>query len=268
MKARCLLVVPVVLMSIGAVDQPIRQPTERWVVNFDDAQCLAQRNYGTAESPLLLIVKQPPLGDVIQLAVIQKRNAGTPVQYEGSLTFDGGKPLKMSVLQFEPKSADVRTYLFNLSVQDFMPATTAKTLAVRAPGLKERFGLSGVGALMKVMDDCVTDLRKVWNIAPKGTEISDSSKTPVGDLRGLFSYMDYPADAVSRSQSGTVSVILLVNEQGRVADCTIIGSSAAAALDGQSCAILRDRAKFKPATDVNGKPAKGAFQQRITWRMQ
>ena len=47
------------------------QPTAKWVVNFDAAQCVASRNYGTADKPLFLVLKAPPIGDVLQIGIIR-----------------------------------------------------------------------------------------------------------------------------------------------------------------------------------------------------
>ena len=67
--------------------------------------------------------------------------------------------------------------------------------------------------------------------------------------------------------AGVVAFALLVNEQGRVADCTVIKTSGAAALDAQSCIVLRQRATFHPALDPAGKPAKDALVGRIRWKL-
>jgi hypothetical protein len=64
-----------------------------------------------------------------------------------------------------------------------------------------------------------------------------------------------------------VTLALLIDETGKIADCTVIGTSGAASLDTQSCGMLKDRARFKPAIGLDGKPAKGSFIQRITWRV-
>ena len=73
--------------------------------------------------------------------------------------------------------------------------------------------------------------------------------------------------AVDRAQGGIVEFALLVNEAGRIADCTVIASSNAPSLDAQSCAILVERARFQPAVGVDGKPVKDAVTSRITWKI-
>ena len=261
-----LLAALLALNSFPAIPAP-RSPTEQWIVSFDAAQCLAQRNYGTKEKPINLVVKQPPIGDVVQLAVSRDRSAGEPVQYEGSIRFDNGQPIKLNVLEFRPRKGNAEIYLFNVPTKDFLAVRRAKSLKLSSSGFSEEFALSSIGPLMKVMDECVADLRRVWNINEKGSGPSTAINYPERDLRGLFRPDDYPTAALNSVQGGTVAMVVLIDEKGRVQDCSIVETSSSASLDGQSCAIIRERARFKPSTDSLGKPVKSAFHQRVTWRI-
>jgi hypothetical protein len=59
---------------------PLLEPAGRWVVNFADAQCIANRSYGSGDKAWSLVLKQPPLGDVMQLMVMQAGAAKQPEQ--------------------------------------------------------------------------------------------------------------------------------------------------------------------------------------------
>ncbi len=61
--------------------------------------------------------------------------------------------------------------------------------------------------------------------------------------------------------------MILVDEQGKVADCTVIQTSGVAALDAQSCSVIKLGAKYKPAIGLDGKPAKSAAFQTISWKI-
>lgn len=242
-----------------------RLPTGKWVVKFADAQCVAQRNYGTDDRPLYLVLKQPPLGNVMQVAVVQKRSAGAPVQFDGSLAFDGAQPSTVSVLEYQPQGTKMRTYLVNLPLESFAPATRARSVRIKTEGLDANLALSGVQPLLKVMDECVADLRKVWNISDPQTERSAVQQGARGNLQTLFSPADYPREALGSGKGGTVRVALLVNENGKVADCSIIQTSGIAVLDAQTCAVLKDRARFTPRIGRDGNPAKEGYIQAIAW---
>jgi TonB family protein len=258
--------------SIAATNAPLaepRQPTARWVVNFADAQCVATRSYGSKEEPVFLVLKQPPLGSVMQLAIIDSRGAGKPEQMDVTLTFDDQKPIKMGLLRYQPLKTKYRSNLLNILLKDFASAASARIVRIRGDRLNEAFSLSAMPALLKTMNECALDLRQVWNIHdPDKEEDRALDGGAKGNFRSLFRAEDYPIDAIYEMQSGTVRVALLINEKGRIADCAILETSAAPVLDAQSCAVIKDRARFKPAVGPDGKPVKDGYIQRITWRLE
>lgn len=263
---RVLALIAVGICSVAAAEP--RQPTGRWVVNFDDAQCIASREYGTDLDPLLLVLKAPPRGNVIQVGVIRSGKAGEAEQIDAQVTIDQRPPLRTSMLVFTAKQQRQRVYWINLPVQDFAPARAAKSIAIRGERqLDERFAISAMEPLMKVMDECVADLRRVWNIGEPDERATNLKQPVSGDLRGILRPQDYPAVAIDRKQGGTVTLALLIDEIGKVADCSVVGTSGVASLDAQSCALVKERAKFQPAIGIDGKPAKDSFLQRITWRL-
>jgi TonB family protein len=246
-----------------------RQPSARWVVNFDNAECRASRNYGTVESPLFLALKVPPVGGVIQIAMMTKDKKREPRQVDAQLIIDQQAPLRTSMLIFTNAQKE-RVHLINLPVEDFTAARSAKAVAIRSKDgvVDETFALSSVEPLMKVMDRCVADLREVWNVSAPDAPLPRLKENAQGSLHGLIRDHEYPDVAVMRGQSGTVSVALLIDETGRIADCALTGTSGAASLDAQTCVLLTKRARFKPAIGLDGKPAKGSFFQRIAWRTE
>lgn len=284
------MIAPLVALYLSVVADgpaPPLKPTSKWIVDFAPARCEARRNYGTDEQPLLLVLKSPPLGNAIQIAVIRVgRQTEMAEQLDGEVAFDDRPPLKTSFLTYTRKQQQRRIYLANLPMDDFAPAKVAKVLSIRASRtpsqqdppagsrlvsalktyeINERLAVSGMATLIKVMEDCVADLRNVWNVT-EGSGTSRLKQRVQGDLRGVIQSDDYPGVAIVKGQSGSVTLALLVDEKGRVADCTVIETSGAASLDAQSCAILTARARLTPAVGLDGKPAKGSFLQRITWR--
>ncbi|HKX92526.1 MAG TPA: energy transducer TonB [Sphingomicrobium sp.] len=92
-------------------------------------------------------------------------------------------------------------------------------------------------------------------------------KSVVGNLQGLISGDDYPPSALDNNEQGTVRVSLTVGPNGRVAGCSVTGSSGSRALDNASCRLLTARARFSPAQDGNGNPTTGTFPASLTWRI-
>lgn len=269
MFVRTLVAVAALVCSTpGTTSDLPRQPTGKWIVHFDDAQCFAERNYGTEEDPLHFVLKQPPLGSVMQLSIMEKGSAGSATELVGTIGFDDQPPRKVRILRFAPKKMKLRVSMINLPLDQFAPVRSASSLRIRTTGLNQRFALAQLGPLLDVMNTCVADLRKVWNVGETADSESAVREDVKGELRGLFSWRDYPEQASLSGDTGTVETALLVDESGKVADCSVINTSGVAALDAQSCAVLKERAKFKPAVGKDGKPAKDAFRQQITWRLR
>jgi TonB family protein len=244
-----------------------RAPTGKWNVDFADAQCVAHRDYGAGPGSPKLILKAPAIGDVMQVAILRDSARSEPAQVGATLAIDERPPLKASMTMFSPKDSKQRVYLLNMPSADFALVRRARTLSVRSQGLNETFALSSMEPLMKVMDDCVADLKRVFNVAPAGTEPAALPTRAKANLVDYFRHEDYPEVALEKGQTGKVQFALLIQEDGRVADCTIVAPSGVAALDSQACAMLKARAKFEPARGHDGKPAKDATVGAVTWRI-
>lgn len=270
MLLRIILAVASLVTPASAIAAPQagRFPTGQWVVNFDDAQCFAARNYGTVEKPLYLVLKAPPRGDVMQVMVMKRGFAARPEQQKGLLQFDDQDPIRISLLEHEQADRRLRTFLVNVPSERFQPARKASSVRISTPGLDERFALTSMEALLKTIDDCVADLRRVWNVRESDESpplVKDHAK---GNIAGLFDSSDYPTQAFVEGGTGTVAVAILIDPQGKVADCSVVDTSGVPVLDAQACAVVTERARFTPAIGFDGKPARSAFLQRITWRLQ
>ena len=238
-----------------------RKPTDKWIVEFNDAQCVARRDYGTPDKPLHLVLKQPLLGDVMQVAIVRQKYAGAPREDNGKIQFGDAKPVPVSVLEFQPHDSELRTNLINLPVSQFGAARSAKTMRIVTRGLDETLALSDVAPLMSVMEQCAADLRQAWTP-------SNKSRSAQGNLQGIFEPGDYPVNALFSEKGGTVRVVLLIDERGRIADCSVVGTSGVAGLDAQTCALLTKRAKLTPAQDTSGKPTRDVFTTSIGWTVE
>jgi protein TonB len=73
-------------------------------------------------------------------------------------------------------------------------------------------------------------------------------------VRGITN-RDYPED-VSRywPRGGAVFIAVRVLPNGRATDCKINRSIGVPAIDQWTCKLVEERAVFRPATDVNGRP--------------
>jgi periplasmic protein TonB len=102
-----------------------------------------------------------------------------------------------------------------------------------------------------------------------GSGVPPPLPPPGSPKPGIFSYDDYPPEALRNGWEGTVQAELTVNEQGAVEICRIIQSSGHEVLDAATCGLIIRRARFTPAKDESGKPIKDTVTSPpINWRIR
>ena len=76
---------------------------------------------------------------------------------------------------------------------------------------------------------------------------------------------NYPTKALKEGRQGDVRFHLVINEKGLPESCKVTESSGSPDLDEATCSNVLRRAKFKPATDSEGKPIKGTYDGKFRW---
>ncbi len=270
MQLHCSIVVVVqslafILATPGSA--ATREPNEKWVVNYANAQCVASRNYGTVERPLVLVLKPSPIGSVMQLSMLRKGGSGDGPADEasGEIRADQERPISVSILSFGSKRGILSSRI-NLTADQFAAVRRASKITIRNAQINETLALSQLPQLMKSIDACVADLQIFWNIAPDARAKLTSRADPHTSLVGIFSSDDYPGVALQKQEEGAVEIVLLIDEKGGIAECVVTRTSSVAALDAQVCSIIAKRAKFSPAIGADQKPTKDSYSQRIVWK--
>ena len=86
--------------------------------------------------------------------------------------------------------------------------------------------------------------------------------------RALFSFKDYPGEAVRQHFEGTAIAELTIGKDGLPKACRITKSSGHKVLDDRSCEVLMARPKFKPAKDENGNQKEDTYDTPpIIWSL-
>lgn len=241
------------------------QPTGKWVVDFGDNRCVAQRIYGDAAKPVYLLLKASAIGEGLQLSVAVKGPNGYGVQEKAKLSFGGGEPVDHWQLRYGVDKKRVR--MVNLAKADVERLAKATELRWDTANLDYSFPLGPMSNLVKVMEECRAGLGEYWNATPEKVVSLKQEPRTERPIVKLFNNGDYPNQAVFAHQSGTAKVIALVDEKGKLVDCMIVETSGIAVLDVQTCLIMHQRGRFLPAIGADGKPTKGVISQRIRWEM-
>jgi len=75
---------------------------------------------------------------------------------------------------------------------------------------------------------------------------------------------DYPSRSLLQHHEGMTTVELTVDTGGKIANCTVAVSSGWQELDDATCALLRKRARYAPASFA-GQPVGYVYHLRFAW---
>ena len=91
---------------------------------------------------------------------------------------------------------------------------------------------------------------------------------PQVDPQTLVEEADYPEEALDALAQGKVTARLAVGARGTVTGCTILTGTGSAALDEESCTLLRSGSlRFDPARDAAGRAVASSHVASLTWRL-
>lgn len=98
-----------------------------------------------------------------------------------------------------------------------------------------------------------------------GDGAGDPDATPPQQIRGRIRDSDYPEDLADRGIGGSVTVVFLVQTDGRVTECDVDRSSGIARLDALTCRLIRERFRFRPSRDGRGRPVPAYVRETHEW---
>ena len=93
----------------------------------------------------------------------------------------------------------------------------------------------------------------------------DEGGTDLEHIAGQILQSDYPPELGRARIGGRVSVTLTVEPNGTVSACRITRSSGTPQLDALTCAIMRQRFRFRPSTDRYGRPIRDEVDWDHDW---
>jgi hypothetical protein len=259
--AVCLSSVP--SASIGA--NAFQQPAKPWVLDYAETQCVAWRQYGTADHSITLLIRPSPDGGTYELDLVKQRAAGPfAEEHWGSIDFGNG-PMGAWVLHYQNVPDKLQISQFRIDSAQMAQARSASSVIFEIGNYQAPVSLAlrSMPDLMKGLDQCNVELRRYWNV---GVKLSQPAR---GDVRTIFTNDDYPEIAVSRVQQGTAQFLLFIDPVGKVAACHVLRRSGVAVLDATGCIVIKQRAKFTPARDAAGKPVRDAIvTPPIVWHLR
>ena len=168
-------------------------------------------------------------------------------------------------------STDVRTTsLLHVSVIDpqFIDRVrSAKWITITHSKLgSHRFALGSDGFPLSAIRECEDlELHKL-GINPTLWR-ARAAPEPLVSSGMLVSGADYTPLMIRRNLGGTVPVLLTIGTNGRVQACKPLTADAHQELKDVTCRLMKQRARFRPAVDPNGKPVNGEYFISITYHI-
>jgi TonB family protein len=263
------------LTFAAEVSGKAREPTGPWNVQTGSNECLLMRSYGTPTNPLYLALSQSPMEQGAQLTILYKRDRRSFGQGRAEVSFNDGPPIiaKYGTLLLVNNSAEIRTKtLRSITLSDEARQEPepffrdASSVSINVPKeIKATFALPDHASALKALRDCAANLGVEWGYPLNEQARMAKAARRENGLDDLFTPDDYPAAAQKRGEMGRVRIRIRVSPTGDPSDCTVLGSSGSADLDSTTCNIIRSRAKFEPAIDVDGKPVRSVYVSTINW---
>jgi len=257
------------LLAGAAAGSPL-QPTGKWVVEFADSACVASRSFGTPEDRLDLHLKAPLLGQNYEVAIVipdTKQPRGNGFDHGWIERADGSQAAPITAISYSTVAKTQMTR-FHVDSEKYVIGQDGERIILQIN--KQRrydFTLPGLKNAQRVLDQCLSGLRKEFGVSDEVRRQIATAAASRGSIVRYFTTNDYPWDAVQKGEQGQVGVLFWIEVNGRVAECRVIETSHRQSLDDRTCEVIRQRARFKPALDLQGSPIRSPQFQRIRWIM-
>ncbi|MGZ3233724.1 MAG: energy transducer TonB [Croceibacterium sp.] len=85
-------------------------------------------------------------------------------------------------------------------------------------------------------------------------------------ISGALTDADYRRSELPKGAAGTVVIAFRVRSDGGVDNCSTVRSSGYAAIDSETCRLVEQRFKFRPAHDLWNHPMDFTLRTDFTWR--
>jgi TonB family protein len=251
--------------AAGAPPEPQR-PIRQWNLDWGATACNAIATYGSADKPTTLAFRPSPNGTMVRLVVLLPGRGVPAYQFEVKTNITGAT-VRTNGLRFPGTSGKHDVIWINFTPDQLAGLRSAGEIALDGGPLHDRFALPTIGKVLDSLEACNADLRKYWNVGGVGASLSKPARSKE-KLRDYFSSADYPSQALQQSDTGASTIMMMIDENGKLKDCMVEETSGVATLDAMTCAILQQRAKFEPALDLAGKPARSVLTDRVRWRIE
>jgi TonB family protein len=235
-----------------AAAPPAAKPVGPWVVDFETTHCIASRQFDAGGVPIIFGIEAIPTQEGRHL-YFQRPGKSRLMDLEEVDIRIGGKRIE-KVLIAEPvvEKGNVR-YSTTLEPEEYGALLDQNALSARSHPIKADLRLTSLKVVDSQLANCASMMLEYLGVSRdqqgKIASFPKFSKAGKAKIGGG----GYPQDAQRRGAMGSVRLMVMVNEAGKVTDCRRIRSSGHPDLDADACSAMRTRAVFDPARDRQGR---------------
>src|SRR5436305_5440572 len=133
MMVRLIFLVLSTIMGLAAPTPSaadVLHPIQNWVVDYREDQCLATREYGSADKPITLAIRPAPNGETYELLVGRKHfGPDFATEQKGYVDFGNGR-IRSWLLNYGFAKTKSDIYQFRISAAEMQQALSARTVTL------------------------------------------------------------------------------------------------------------------------------------------
>lgn len=122
-----------------------------------------------------------------------------------------------------------------------------------------------LGKPFEVLRDCSNKLLEKWGLDLKRHQHLTRGATPISSPNDWLHSRDYPKKMLSELRDGFINFRLIIEPSGEVSGCKVQQSANPIEFANATCDLVKDRARFEPALDADGKPIRSYWRSAVRW---
>lgn len=280
-----------VLASTGAASPALAgsetialERSVQWHVNVRDESCIVLTEFGQGAQKIVLHMIFYGLGADFELRVFGKPFRSDTPRKPVTTDFGPVADPVTSTASFGSAGAWRMAIIGDRRLDDFQaaegwsvappPITPEQERAVTWLDVRAHLGKTyrlQTGPMDKVMDvirACQSEMIRSWGYEPDKVTTMLRGAEPLSEPETWPHGNDYPDFEASKGANAIVRFRLDVSEAGEVTGCHVQEPMNPPTFNELTCGLLMKRARFKPALDRDGKPARDIYRNRVRWIME
>ncbi|MEY4238262.1 MAG: hypothetical protein RL339_863 [Pseudomonadota bacterium] len=260
----------------------------KWEMDYAQSACHLTAAFGTQPDRVIARFTQVGPGEALRLSLYGKPlgRSSTPFARarvtflpaaaqpdwtdvtNGSINQNGGE---LPAVFIGGVRLDNRTWQGG-GAPNLPPVTLETEKAVNALSFVQRGGetftldLQSMAGPMAAMRRCTEDLVREWGFDSAELATRQSRAVPRNNPAFWATSPDYPAKMLFKGSSAFVTFRVAIDEAGAVNDCFVLETTNPPEIGPHTCGLIKQRARFTPARDKDGKPVKDYYINRVFWK--